>query len=119
MATIWVLVLAAAFAFAGTAAVAIAQVALVRQRVAVAADMAALAGATQLAQADEAAACAKSGDVAHENHAVLVSCLIDYPNVTVVVELPLPGLVNRLAQMVHQPVPVIRVRARAGPPVTR
>ena len=119
MATIWVLVLAAVIAFAGTAAVAIAQVALVRQRVAVAADMAALAGATQLAQTDEAAACAKADDVAHDNHAVLVRCLVDYPNVTVVVELPLPGLVNWLAQMAHQSVPVIRIRARAGPPVTR
>ncbi len=118
MATIWVLVLAAVIAFAGTAAVAIAQVALVRQRVSIAADMSALAGAAQLAQTDEVVACEESGEVARENHAVLVSCQVDFPNVTVLVELPVPELVTRLAQLAHQGVPMIRVRARAGPPVT-
>ena len=118
MASLWVLILATVFLVAGSGAVAIAQVALVRQRVAAAADLAALAAATYLWRGGADQACREAADVAAANHAELASCETAYPNATVEVESSLPALVNRLAGLAGQPAPTVRVRARAGPPTT-
>ena len=116
MASLWVLILATVLLVAGSAAIAIAQVSLVRQRVAAAADLAALAAATDLWRGDMDHACREAAAVATANHGDLASCEIAYPNATVEVESSLPTLVNRLAGLAGQSAPKVRVRARAGPP---
>jgi len=119
MATILVLSLVSVIVVASSVAVAIAQVSLVRQRVASAADLAALAAATALRRGEQAGACREAAAVAAANHGVLLSCRADYPSATVEVGSAVPGLVSRLAELARVPEQMIRVRARAGPPAMR
>jgi secretion/DNA translocation related TadE-like protein len=98
---------------AGLVAAAVAQQALVRQRVGFAADISALAGAQSLGDA-----CADARRVASANDTTLVACALDGPDVVVRVSHPAPALVRRLfALLGSSPHDVVGV-ARAGPLVS-
>jgi len=110
-ALVWALALVVVILMAGLIAAAVAQQALVRQHVASAADVAALAGAQALGDA-----CDEARRLAVANDTALVACAVDGPDVVVRVSHPPPALVRRIfALLGRSPSDVVGV-ARAGPP---
>ncbi len=112
-AVVWALALVTMLMLAGLVAAAVAQQAIVRQRVAASADVAALAGAQTLGDP-----CAAAQRSANANDTELVACAMDGPDVVVRVSRPAPSLVQRLFSLLgSSPHDVVGV-ARAGPPPT-
>jgi secretion/DNA translocation related TadE-like protein len=110
-ATVWSLALICVILLGALLAAAVAQQAMARQRVAAAADVAALAAAQ--ADADQ---CAQAERVAVANGVQLVVCAVDGVDVVVRVSVPPPDLVRRVFALVgQQPRDVVGI-ARAGPP---
>jgi secretion/DNA translocation related TadE-like protein len=112
-AVVWALALVVVILTASFVAAAVAQQAMVRQRVGSAADVAALAAAQS-----DGDPCAAAGRVAVANESTLVACAIDGLDVVVQVSRPAPDLVRRLfALLGSSPRAVVGV-ARAGPSLT-
>ena len=110
-AVVWALALVTALMLTGLLASAVAQQALVRQRVATSADVAALAGAQSLGDA-----CDEARRLAEANETELVACAIDGSDIVVRVARPAPPLVRRLFAMLGGSPPDVIGVARAGPP---
>lgn len=108
-ATVWAIALCTLLVSVALFGLTLAQAALTRQRVATAADLAALAAAgTWRDQCDRARA------VAEANGTALVTCTMSTGGAAVEVSLPAPSLVARLLSWTgHTPEPFIG-RARAG-----
>ncbi|MFC9971778.1 Rv3654c family TadE-like protein [Spirillospora sp. NPDC127200] len=104
---VWVVAFVAVVWLVGGAAIAVGGVRVARQRVEVAADMAALAGAARVAEG-EGAACRRAGRVVADSRARLSGCRVRGRIVEVEVTLAVrgPGGIGSL--------PVVS-RARAGP----
>lgn len=110
-ATIWAVALLAVLGLVATATGAVASLAVARQRVAMAADLAALAAASTWG--DPCAAAARS---AAGNGAVLLTCARDGPDVLVAVAAEVPSLAGRVFTLLGHPVEQVTASARAGPP---
>ncbi|MEI6363634.1 MAG: Rv3654c family TadE-like protein [Actinomycetes bacterium] len=110
-ALVWALALVVLIMTAGLIAAAVAQQGLVRQHVASAADVAALAGAQALGDA-----CDEARRLAVANGTALVDCALDGPDVVVRVSRPAPPLVVRLFTLLGSSPPEVVGVARAGPP---
>ena len=112
-ATIWLLALAMVVWVAAAGAVATAGAVTARHRAASAADLAALAGAQELARAITAdspdGGCSAARATAVANHAVLVSCVATGAVVDVVAAVPTTGIA-KLAALAS----TVRAHARAG-----
>lgn len=124
-ATVLVLALVPVLVLGTALGVAIAQLAAARQAAASAADLAALAGASWLAdpaaliEADPSVrACARAAEVAAANAATLVSCSVDGDDVVVSAEVAPPSLVRRIAALAGGDPAAVRAGARAGPAAT-
>ena len=104
-ATLIVLALCGMLMFVGLALSGVAAIVLTQRSAQAAADLAALAGAT--AAGSGADACAAAGDIAQANGAVLASCELAGPVVTVGVSVDGPRLVDRRYD--------VTAEARAGP----
>ena len=85
------------------------------QRASVAADLAAIAGASQIPRGGEEP-CARARDIAGANGATLSACRVEGSDVVVTVVVPSPSLLARLAQSAGQESPRIHAMARAGRP---
>ena len=110
-ATIWSLALTFMLLLGGCVAMATGQVALARQQVSTAMDLAALAGAqTPDQQCDQALL------VAEANGAQLNTCYLDRGDVVVSGTVPAPGVLQQLLGFVGQPLAGIGATARAGQP---
>lgn len=114
-ATVLVLALCAVLLCAAGAAIAVAQLAIVRQRAATAADLAVLAGAREALWGAEGA-CARAADVADAGRARMDDCRLDGLDLLVEVSLPAPPLVAQAARLAGQRAPRVSAAARAGPP---
>jgi secretion/DNA translocation related TadE-like protein len=104
-ATVFVLGLTAVLWLAGVVVLLLAQVADARARAATAADLAALAGASQVTSQEP---CSAAREVARAQSAELSACTVDGWDVTVRVSVRLRGPLARF--------PAAQARARAGPP---
>lgn len=109
-ATVWTVALMTVLLLAGCLALTVAQVVLVRQRLASAADLAAVAAAQQPAQG-----CARAAHFAHANGVDLDSCWFDGLDHWVVVKRGAPSLLVRIATLVGAKAQDLRVTSRAGP----
>ncbi|MHB1164571.1 MAG: Rv3654c family TadE-like protein [Candidatus Nanopelagicales bacterium] len=109
-ATIWAVALLAVIGLAATASGGVAALAVARQRVALAADLAALAAASSWADP-----CTAAAGSAEANGAVLLSCARDGPDVLVAVAAPVPPLAGRVFALLGHPVEQVTATARAGP----
>ena len=112
-AIVWALALVSVLLLVGLAAAGVMAQAVARQRVATAADIAAVAGAQAL---DDPCACAERS--ARANGMELSACTIDGPDIIVDVTTPLPGVVGRLLAFLGRDAPPVSATARAGPPST-
>ena len=108
-ATVWVLAVAAMVCALSAVGLGLTEVRLVRQQVATAADLSALAAAARLPLVG--LGCAEAERVARVQGAQLASCTSDGTTVDVVVVRDLGGLWGALG--------VVSVRSRAGPPGAR
>ena len=114
-------VLAAAFAgvlaLVALAVLAVGQLAVTRQRTALAADTAALAASARLIAGDDGdAACTRAAELADRSGARLVSCRVEVLDVEVVVAGPGPRWLVDLLRRAGSGDGWVRVAARAGPP---
>lgn len=109
-ATVWSLMLVTVLVITGCLAMTVAQIALVRQRLSSAADLAALAAAQ-----NPGAGCARAAYFARSNGVEFGSCRFDGVDHWVEVWLPAPSLLTRMAVLMGEPVPDLRVTSRAGP----
>jgi secretion/DNA translocation related TadE-like protein len=108
-ATVWAIALCSLLLCVALFGLTLAQAALTRQRVAMAADLAALAAAGSWRDQ-----CTRARSVAEANGAALVTCTMSPGGVAVAVSLPAPSLVTRLIQWIGQtPKPFVG-QARAG-----
>ncbi len=114
-ASLWALALMLVVCLAGAVALAGVQLGIARQRLASAADLAALAAA-QSRWHDPEGSCALASEVARRNAAWLSGCVPSGDEVAVVVSGPAPPWVTRLASWTGRPVPVLSASARAGLP---
>lgn len=110
-ATVFALALLGVLLQLGLVAAAVAQQALTRQHVALAADIAAVAAAQS---ADDP--CGRAARAAAVNGVELTGCLPDGPDIVVAVSAPAPPVVRRLLEMLGHQAADITVSARAGPP---
>jgi len=110
-ALVWALALVFVLMTAGLLAASVAQLGMARQRVASAADIAALAGAQTVGDACEAA-----GRIAVANDTRLEACEFDGVDVVVRLSRPAPPLVRRLFALVGEAPRDVVGSARAGPP---
>ncbi|MSO27508.1 MAG: hypothetical protein EXQ60_05525 [Candidatus Nanopelagicales bacterium] len=110
-ATIWSLALTFMLLLGGFVAMATGQVAVARQQVSTAMDLAALAGAQSGGQS-----CDQAQLVAQANGALLNTCYLDSGDVFVSGTVPAPGLLERLFGFLGQPLAGIGASARAGQP---
>ena len=109
-ATVWTLVLMTVVLLAGCLALSVAQVVLARQRLASAADLAAVAAAQQPAHG-----CARAAHFAQANGVNLDSCWFDGLDHWVVVNVPAPSMLVRIATLVGTTAQDLRITSRAGP----
>jgi secretion/DNA translocation related TadE-like protein len=109
-ATVWTLALMTVLLVAGCLAMTVAQIALARQRLSSAADLAALAAAQQ-----PATGCARAAHFANANGVGFGSCHFDGVDHWIEVWLPAPTLAVRMAALLGEQAPDLRVIARAGP----
>lgn len=109
-ATVWSLVLMTVLLMTGCLAMTVAQIAIARQRLASAADLAALAAAQ-----NPGAGCARAHHFARSNGVELGSCRFDGVDHWVEVWLPAPSMLTSMAMLMGEPVPDLRVTSRAGP----
>ncbi|MBU6278506.1 MAG: hypothetical protein KGN78_04615 [Actinomycetales bacterium] len=108
-ATVWAIALFALLLAVAMFGLTLAQAALARQRVAMAADMSALAAASSWRDQ-----CERARAVAEANQTALLTCQITGGAAAVEVAIPAPDLVARLIRWSgHNPAPFIG-RARAG-----
>ncbi len=108
---VWALALMAVVLVSGLLATAVALQVAARQRVATAADMAALAAAQAAGEP-----CDEAHRMAAVNDVVLLSCVIDGPDIVVEVGRAPPAIVGRVLRLLgQQPIDIVG-RARAGPP---
>ena len=110
-ATIWSLALTFMLLLGGFVTMATGQVAVARQQVSTAMDLAALAGAQSLSQP-----CDQAQFVAQANGAQLNTCYLDHGDVVVSGTVPAPGVLQQLLGFVGQPLAGIGATARAGQP---
>lgn len=110
-AVVWTLALIPVLLLAFAAAGVVGALALARQRVATAADVAVLAAAQALVDP-----CAAADRAARANGTTLVACSTEGDDVTVTVSRPAPELVVRVAAMLGGAAPDLSSTARAGPP---
>ncbi|MDO8309084.1 MAG: hypothetical protein Q7V58_12105 [Actinomycetota bacterium] len=109
-ATIWAVALLAVIGLVATASGGVAALAVARQRVALAADLAALAAASSWSDA-----CTAAARSAEANGVLLLSCARDGPDVLVEVAAPVPPLAGQVFTMLGHPVEQVTASARAGP----
>ncbi len=109
-AVVWTLALVCVVLTAGALASAVSIQAVVRQRVAIAADLAALAGAQSLHEP-----CAAAQSAASANDASLVACALEGADVVVTVRRPAPEFVQRVVGAFGGQAADVEVTARAGP----
>ena len=109
-AVVWTLALIPLLLLAFSASAVAGALAVARQRVATAADVAVLAAAQALADP-----CAAADRAAHANGTTLVACSVEADDVTVTVSRPAPELVARIAGMLGGDPPDLSSTARAGP----
>ncbi|GDX31979.1 hypothetical protein LBMAG15_09130 [Actinomycetes bacterium] len=110
-ATLWSLALTFMLLLGGLVAMATGQVAVARQQVSTAMDLAALAGAQSGGEP-----CDSAFLVAQANGALLNTCYLDHGDVVVGGTVPAPGLLERLFGFLGQPLARIAASARAGQP---
>ena len=110
-ATIWSLALTFMLLLGGCVAMATGQVAVARQQVSTAMDLAALAGAQTSGQP-----CDQAQFVAQANGAQLNTCYLDRGDVVVSGTVPAPGVLQHLLGFLGQPLAGIGATARAGQP---
>lgn len=113
-ATVWTLALTAVLLTAGCVGLTVAQVALARQRLSSAADLAAVAAAQEPDRA-----CERAAHFAHANGVDLSACWFDGVDHWVEVRAAAPSLLVRVATLVGAPAEDLRVISRAGPDVPR
>lgn len=109
-ATVWTVALITVLLITGCLAMTVAQIALARQRLSSAADLAALAAAQNPARG-----CSQAAHFAHANGVEMGSCHFDGVDHWVEVWLPAPTLAVRMATLLGERAPEIRVTSRAGP----
>jgi secretion/DNA translocation related TadE-like protein len=107
-ATVWTVALITVLLITGCLAMTVAQITLARQRLSSAADLAALAAAQRHG-------CAHAAHFAHANGVEFGSCHFDGVDHWVEVWLPAPTLAVRMATLLGERAPEIRVTSRAGP----
>ena len=110
-ATIWSLALTFMLLLGGFVTMATGQVAVARQQVSTAMDLAALAGAQTPDQQ-----CDQAQFVAQANGAQLNTCYLDRGDVVVSGTVPAPGVLQHLLGFLGQPLAGIGATARAGQP---
>ena len=108
---VWTLALVCVVLTAGALASAVSIQAVVRQRVAIVADLAALAGAQSLHEP-----CAAAQSAARANDAALVACALEGSDVVVTVRRPAPEFVQRVVGAFGGHAADVDATARAGPP---
>lgn len=110
-ATVWSLALVNLLLLVGLAAAGVGALAVIRQRAATVADVAAVAGAEAAVDS-----CADAVAVVESNGMVAVSCQLEGSDVVVEVSAAAPPVVGRLLGLLGRSVPEVRASARAGPP---
>lgn len=110
-AVVWSLALVSLLLTVGLVTMALAAQVVARQRVAAAADVAALVAAQAL---DDP--CGRAGSSAAANGASLTSCGQDGLDVVVEVTMPAPAVVARLLTLLGREAGPVTASARAGPP---
>lgn len=85
------------------------------QRASVAADLAAIAGASRMARGGDDP-CGLAHDIAGANGASLSGCQVEGSDIVVTVVVPSPPMLARIAQSAGQEAPGIHAMARAGRP---
>lgn len=113
--TLAALVVASLVLCAGLVLWAMVEAAVAHQRASVAADLAAIAGASQIPRGGEDP-CGLARDIAGVNGATLSKCEIEGSDIVVSVVVPSPPLLARLAQSAGQESPRIHAISRAGRP---
>ena len=115
--TVLAAALAGVLALVATGVLAMGQLAVARQRTALAADTAALAAAARLIAGDDGGgACARAAELAVRSGARLVGCRVDVLDVEVGVAGPGPPWLTSLLRHAGDGDGWVRVTARAGPP---
>lgn len=110
-ATLWALALIFVLLMGGLLALAVGQLAMTRQQVGTAMDLAAIAGAQALGEP-----CERVLAVAAANGALLMACSLDGGDVVVSGRVPAPAVVQRLMAFVGRPEVDVWASARAGQP---
>jgi secretion/DNA translocation related TadE-like protein len=108
---VWALALVNLLLVTGLAAAAVTAQAVARQRVAAAADVAALVAAQS-----EGNPCTQAADSARANGMELTACTTLGPDVVVSVAAAAPGVVVRLLGLLGRVASPVTASARAGPP---